>query len=259
MAQTRGYQFDFSKILPAAMYDCEAREKKAKTMLAVFKDYFKTDLKSFSLLDFGCSTGFISHHLACYFGQVLGIDIDGPAIDFARKNFNKPNLEFVKIDSQKIDFPENTFDVTICAHIYEHVPDAEMLMSEIYRVLKSEGVCYFAAGNRFRIMEPHYHLPFLSAIPRPLAHAYLRLAGRGKFYYEKHLSFWGLKKLTSCFEYIDYTRPIIAHPAIFGADYMIRPDSNTAKLAKFISKYAYWLCPTYIWLLRKPAVQNDSA
>ena len=256
MTQTRGYQFDFAKILPAAMYDREAREKKAKTMLSVFRDYFKSDLKSFSLLDIGCSTGFISNHLACYFGGVLGIDIDGPAIEFARKNFNKQNLEFVKIDSQQINLPENTFDVAICAHIYEHVPDAEMLMAEIYRVLKADGVCYFAAGNRLRVMEPHYHLPFLSVIPRPLAHAYLRLTRRGEYYYEKHLSYWALKKLTHHFERIDYTRPIIEQSDCFGAEYMLRPNSNRAKLAKFISKYAYWLCPTYIWMLRKPAVKN---
>ena len=256
MARTRGYQFDYSKILAAAMYDCEARERKAKTILAVFRDYFKADFKSFSLLDVGCSTGFISNHLAGYFGQVLGIDIDEPAIDFARKNFNKQNLGFVKIDSQQINFPENTFDVAICAHIYEHVPDAEMLMAEIYRVLKADGVCYFAAGNRLRIMEPHYHLPFLSTIPRPMAHAYLRLTGRGEFYYEKHLSYWALKKLTHHFERIDYTRPIIEQPDCFSAEYMLPPNSNRAKLAKFISKYAYWLCPTYIWLLRKSAAKN---
>lgn len=256
MAQTRGYQFDYSKIIPEAMYNREAREKKAKTMLAVFRDYYNMDPKPFSLLDVGCSAGFISNYLSDYFGKVFGIDIDEPAIDFARNHFKQDNLMFAKIDSQKIKFAENTFDAVICAHIYEHVPDAQLLMSEIYRVLKTGGVCYFAGGNQLRIMEPHYHLPFLSIIPRPLAHAYIRLSGRGEFYYEKHLSFWALKKLTRHFERIDYTRPIIEQPDCFAAEYMLPPNSNRAKLAKFISKYAYWLCPTYIWLLRKPAAKN---
>jgi ubiquinone/menaquinone biosynthesis C-methylase UbiE len=251
MTSPRGYQYNFSKMLPGAMYNQERREKKAKTMIAVLKDYLRVDLETLSLLDIGCSTGFITNYLAGYFGQVTGIDIDEGAIEYARDHFSQGNLEFVKGDSQKINFPENTFDVVICAHIYEHVPDAKLLIKEIHRVLKARAVCYFAAGNRFRLNESHYQLPLLSAIPRPLAHAYIRLAGRSKFYYEKHLSYWGLKKLVRQFEIIDYTRSIIKDPERFGAEYMIRPNSNKAKLAAFISKHAYWLCPTYIWLLRR--------
>ena len=258
MKEKRKYQYNFSKILHKQMYDSVGREKKANTMIAVLKDYLRVDLKSLSLLDVGCSTGFISAYLADYFGQVFGIDIDEQAIDFARNNFKQDNLEFNKSDSQQIKFSENTFEVVICAHVYEHVPNAQKLMAEIYRVLKTGGICYFAAGNRFRIMEPHYNIPFLSAIPRPLAHAYIRMAGRSKFYYEKHLSFWGLKKLIRNFDLIDYTRLIIEKPDRFGVSYMIRPNSNKAKLAKFIIKYAYWLFPTYIWLLRKPAAKNTS-
>ncbi|UCE55995.1 MAG: class I SAM-dependent methyltransferase [Desulfobacterales bacterium] len=252
MARTRGYQFDYSKILPEAMYDREAREKKAATIVAVFKDYFKADLKSFSVLDVGCSTGFITNYLSNFFGRVLGIDIDEPAIDFAKRQFGKDNLEFVKSDSQKMEFSENTFDAVICAHIYEHVPDASRLLGEIFRVLKPGGVCYFAAGNRINVMESHYNLPFLSMLPRPLAHIYVRASRKSKFYYEKHLTYWSLKRLVCKFERIDYTKKIIQQPESFEADYMLRPNTHKARLAQLIVKRAYWLCPTFIWLLRKP-------
>jgi 2-polyprenyl-3-methyl-5-hydroxy-6-metoxy-1,4-benzoquinol methylase len=252
MAQTRGYQFDYSKLLPDAMYDQSAREKKAKTMVTVFSDYFQSDLKSFSLLDLGCSTGFIANYLAEHFGEVAGIDIDEPAIDFARRQFERDNLQFLKSNSQKIKFPPNTFDAIVCAHIYEHVPDAHMLLGEIFRVLKPGGVCYFAAGNRLNVMEPHYHLPFLSILPRPLAHIYVRAARKSKYYYEKHLTYWGLKRLVCKFERIDYTKKIIRHPERFEASYMLKPNTRKAKLAQIIVNHAYGLCPTYIWLLRKP-------
>jgi len=149
-------------------------------------------------------------------------------------------------------FSENIFDIAICAHIYEHVPDAERLMAEIYRVLKPRGVCYFAAGNRLNVKEPHYNLPFLSILPRSLAHVYIRTSGKNKFYYEKHLSYWGLKRLVQKFERIDYTQKIIESPEEFHAEYLISPDTKKGKLARLIVKYAYWLSPTYIWLLRKP-------
>jgi hypothetical protein len=39
MKKSRGYQYNFSQILPDAMYDRESREKKARTMVAVLKDF----------------------------------------------------------------------------------------------------------------------------------------------------------------------------------------------------------------------------
>ena len=79
------------------------------------------------------------------------------------------------------------------------------MMNEIHRVLKMGGVCYFAAGNRLMYNEPHHNLPLLSVLPRPLAHIYIRMAGKANFYYEKHLSYWGLKQLVQQFKRVDYT------------------------------------------------------
>ena len=126
-----------------------------------------------------------------------------------------------------------------------------MMMDEIYRVLKPGGVCYFAAGNRLNIMEPHYHLPFLSMFPRPLAHMYVKWSGKGSLYYEKHLSYWALKRLVHRFEIIDYTRSIIENPHRFSADYMLKTGAMKTRLAGWIVKYAFWLCPSYVWLLKK--------
>ena len=254
MVSSRGYQFNFSQMLTEAMYDRIARGKKAKTMVAVFRDYFKSNLKLLSVLDVGCSTGFIANHLAKCFGKVIGVDIDETAINFARRQFDKDNIEFVVSDSQKMEFSENAFDAVICAHIYEHVPDANRLLEEIFRVLKLGGVCYFAAGNRINFMEPHYQLPFLSILPRSLAHIYVRTLRKSKFYYEKHLTYWGLNKLVSKFEKIDYTKKIIRQPERFEADYMLKPNTYKARIAQLIVKYAYGFCPTYIWLLRKPRI-----
>jgi ubiquinone/menaquinone biosynthesis C-methylase UbiE len=186
-----------------------------------------------------------------YFGEVVGIDIDRPAVEYAKATHKKDNLKFFQADSLNIEMPENYFDTVICAQVYEHVPDAVMMMDEIYRVLKPGGVCYFAAGNRLNIMEPHYHLPFLSVVPRPLAHLYVKWSGKGSFYYEKHLSYWGLKHLVRRFGIIDYTRSIIDNPQRFSADYMLNTSAMKTIIARWVVKYAFWLCPGYIWLLKK--------
>ncbi len=157
----------------------------------------------------------------------------------------------------KLPFADSCFDVLICAQIYEHVPNSSTLLSEIHRVLKRGGICYFSAGNRLSINEPHYRLPFLSVIPRPLAHLYLRLAGRGTFYYEKHLSYWGLKALVRRFEIIDYTSRIVMDPELFHAGYMIRPGTLKARLARLVLRTAYWAFPGYVWLLRKTTEHSN--
>ena len=250
----RGYQHNFSRMVDGAMYNRQARERKAMTLLAVLQDFFKeTDTSSLTLLDMGSSTGIIDNFLADHFGQVTGTDIDEEAIEYAKDTFQKNNLDFRTADAMNLDFSNDSFDVVVCTQIYEHVPDAQIMLKEISRVLKPGGICYFAAGNRLNLMEPHYRLPFLSILPRPLAHIYMKITGKGSHYHEKHLTLPGLRKLASEFLVHDYTKKIIDDPLHFKAEYMLKPGSLKHTLAKFITNYAYWLCPTYIWVLEKPA------
>jgi len=251
----RGYQHNFSRMVDGAMYDHTSREKKAQTMLAVLQDYTGNNTQSLKLLDIGASTGIIDNYLADHLSQVIGIDIDQEAIAFAKSSFKKNNLEFRAGDAMSLGFQDHEFDIVVCTHIYEHVPDADKLLQEIYRVLKPGGISYFAAGNRLSIMEPHYRLPFLSILPRPFANLYMRIARKGDHYHEKHLMLSSLKKLVSAFKVHDYTKKIIAEPEKFCAGYMLKPQSSKHKMAKFVSNYAYWLCPSYIWILEKRAIR----
>jgi 2-polyprenyl-3-methyl-5-hydroxy-6-metoxy-1,4-benzoquinol methylase len=252
----REYQHNFSRMVDGAMYNLQARERKARTILAVLQDFFgKTSLSSISLLDVGSSTGIIDNYLADHFGEVIGVDIDKEAIQFAQDSFQKNNLKFMVDDLMGLNFSDNTFDVIVCTQIYEHVPDAQTMMKEIFRVLKPGGICYFAAGNRISVMEPHYRLPFLSIIPRPLAHIYMKVTGKGSYYHEKHLTLSGLQKLARSFIVHDYTKKIISDPINFHSEYMLKPGSTKHKLSISVANYAYWLCPSYIWILEKPSIR----
>jgi len=48
-------------------------------------------------------------------------------------------LAKVKMDVHDIPFPANTFDVTFCNHVMEHVDDDIKAMSELHRILKPKG------------------------------------------------------------------------------------------------------------------------
>lgn len=250
VAVNRGYQYGFSINSPY-VYDVENRGRKARTMSAVLADYLPESLNHYDLLNVGGSAGVIDNYLADHFNKVVGIDIDEPAISHAQATYQRDNLEFRLADALNLPFADNSFDVVVCSHVYEHVPDPDKMFREIRRVLKKDGVCYFSAGNRLMWNEPHYNLPLLSVLPRPLAHIYIRLAGKASHYHEKHLSYWGLKTLVKDFSCTDYTVRLVTEPGKYFTDYMVSPGSIKARIAATILKRAYWACPGYIWILQK--------
>tara|TARA_B100001057_G_scaffold497426_1_gene601498 strand:- start:910 stop:1656 length:747 start_codon:yes stop_codon:yes gene_type:complete len=246
---TREYQYNFSDNFPE-LYENEGRKLKALKTIKILQDY-KGSLESCKLLDIGSSTGIMTYEYSKYFKSTLGIDIDQAAVNFSLKNFKSDSLDFICTPIEKLHIDDNYFDIITCSHIYEHVPDANQLMAEIYRLLKPGGVCYFAAGNRFKIIEGHYKLPFLSFFPKPIANLYLFLTNKGTKYYENHLSVRNLKKLVNKFEIIDYTLETIKNPAKYFATDLIKENSFKQKVYIFISNYFYFSIPTYLWLLKK--------
>ena len=243
------YQDNFSSEYDGFMYNKEKLIKKSKKTVSVLKDFFGT-LNDKCLLDLGCSTGIMTNYYSKYFKESTGIDIDKEAIVYAEKN-NGENAKYVLQNGDETNFPADTFDVITCTQIYEHVPDSKKLLDEIYRLLKPGGVCYFSAGNRINIMEPHHKLPFLSILPKSLANYYLYLFRGKRYYYENHLTYFGLKKLVKKFHIIDYTLKIVQDPLKYEAEDMIKPNSITSYLASLVAKNLYFLFPTYIWLLKK--------
>ena len=249
----RGYQYGFSD-KGDEMFDQSGRQKKAITMIKILSDFLETPLDELSVLNVGGSTGFIDEYLSRYCKSVIGVDIDEKAISYARQNFKNDNLTFEVGDAMNLHYEISTFDVVVCSQVYEHVPDAEQMMSEIFRVLKPGGIVYFAAGNRLMFNEPHYNLPLLSILPKPLADIYIRLSGKADHYYEKHFTYWGLKYLVRSFTVIDYTEKVISNPQKYKTEYMVKPDSNKQKIAMLLSRYLIWLVPGYIWILEKPDI-----
>jgi len=249
---TRDYQYNYSELKPS-VFNSDRRTRKAETIVRVCRDFIQSDdLSQLQLLDVGSSSGIIDNYLADFFGQVTGIDIDEPAMAHARATFCKDNLSFQQGDAMQMTLADNSVDVVVCTQIYEHVPDASQMFSEIFRVLRPGGFCYFAGNNRMMFMEPHYQLPLLSLLPRPLAHRYMRLAGKGDYYHEKHFSYWTLKRLCQDFDVVDYSARVISDPDKFGIGYMLPPGSLKWRAAHAMARYAKWATP-FIWMLQKPS------
>ncbi|WP_299326134.1 class I SAM-dependent methyltransferase [uncultured Maribacter sp.] len=59
-------------------------------------------------------------------------------LNYITTDLNSP-LADVKADICNLPFEDNTFDVILCNHVLEHIPDDTKAMSELYRILKPGG------------------------------------------------------------------------------------------------------------------------
>ena len=61
-----------------------------------------------------------------------------PNIDYLSADLSSPSAT-VQMDITDIKYPNDYFDVIICNHVLEHIPDDRKAMAELYRVLKPGG------------------------------------------------------------------------------------------------------------------------
>lgn len=236
------------------MLDEAARRRKAAKLIAVLRHALGRDdtgpaagtLSGLRALDVGCSAGFIADELAEAGADTVGVDIDEGALHRARERFS-PRVEFHLARADALPLPDDSVDVAVFNHIYEHVVDPEAVVAEIRRVLAPTGVLYLGLGNRLGVIEPHYRLPFLSWLPAGApADTFLRLTGRGEHYYERLRTRRGLLRLFSSFDLWDYTLAVLTDPAAFAGDDLV--PGWVGRLPTPLVATAQPLVPTYIWV-----------
>jgi SAM-dependent methyltransferase len=201
-------------------------------------------------LDLGCGPGTITAYLAKRAGSFVGVDIDAAAVAAARRRFRYPNLEYIRHASARLPFGDGAFDLVIVNHVYEHAREPAALFAEVRRLLKAGGLAYLAAAGKYQLLEPHYHLPFLSWLPRRAADLYLKIAGRKEKYDVKLISYRRLFKLLRPFDVREYTARIVAAPKEFGAGDVV-PAARFARrfLAAAVRRFPA-AAPTRIFILR---------
>jgi len=234
------------------LYDKDSRTKKGKKIIAVLRDFLGADMGALRCLDIGCSIGIIAELLADQIGRVIGLDIDEEALTIAHQREGKGNVDFLLGDAGQLPFADASFDVIICAQVYEHVSEPKGLISEVWRVLSAGGACFFSGPNKLAIIEAHYSLPFLHWLPKSLANLYLKASGRGEEYSESPLTYWQLRRILQPFKVRDYTVEIIADPQKYFCADEIRQECWITRIPKWILRRFLFLMPNYNWVLRKP-------
>ncbi|RMG81742.1 MAG: class I SAM-dependent methyltransferase [Bacteroidetes bacterium] len=62
-----------------------------------------------------------------------------PEIEYLSTDFEDEFLADCQYDITRIPEPDEVFDLIICYHVLEHIPDDRAAMRELFRVLKKEG------------------------------------------------------------------------------------------------------------------------
>ncbi len=99
-------------------------------------------------LELGCGTGFFMINLRL--GGVIGnghvTDLSPKMVEVAIRNGAEAGiaLEGRPADAEALPYPDNTFDLVVGHAVLHHIPDLELAMREVVRVLKPGGRFVFA-------------------------------------------------------------------------------------------------------------------
>ena len=134
------------------------------------------------ILDLGSGMGGTSVALALAGAVPLAFEYNRAYCDIIRLRAGRYELRMPVINGagERLPFADASFDLAIAWDVVEHVQDPERLLAELARVLRPGGRALLTVINRFAYRDPHYHLPLLNWLPRPLAEAIIERRGRSK-------------------------------------------------------------------------------
>lgn len=123
------------------------RESKPKTYKLSFKEDYRlrslvqtVSISKGNLLDVGCGGGRFTESIPYYFPKIniYGCDVSSAAISYARK-LGSGKVKYGVIRNGRLPYENNFFNACICLDVLEHVPDVNLFLKEIKRVLKRNG------------------------------------------------------------------------------------------------------------------------
>ena len=102
----------------------------------------KKEIKGKKVLDYGCGNGVHLPFLAEHAAEVVAIDLSGPSLAIAaerlKKSGHEKNVSLVTMDCEKLDFPDNSFDMIFDGGTFSSI-DLDRALPELARVLKPGG------------------------------------------------------------------------------------------------------------------------
>ncbi|MHB0997277.1 MAG: class I SAM-dependent methyltransferase [Elusimicrobiales bacterium] len=99
-----------------------------------------------SALEIGCGTGIFSGLLARSGADITAVDLSPELAEKARQANSAPNLKFIVMNVERLDFPDDSFDCVCGSSVLHHL-DLARTLPEMRRVLKPGGTFVFTEPN----------------------------------------------------------------------------------------------------------------
>jgi len=101
------------------------------------------NLDGLEVTSIGCGSGVDTRWLADNgANKVVGIDISSDLIDIAKKNH--PDIEFHEMDMEKLDFPDESFDLAYSSLAIHYVDNWTQPLKEARRILRPNGLYVYS-------------------------------------------------------------------------------------------------------------------
>jgi 2-polyprenyl-6-hydroxyphenyl methylase/3-demethylubiquinone-9 3-methyltransferase len=100
------------------------------------------------ILDMGCGAGFLTHEMAQYGHDAVGVDLSEESLAIAQKLDSTGRIQYLKADAAAVPFPDASFDVVCAMDLLEHVENPAAVVQEASRLLKPGGLFFFHTFNR---------------------------------------------------------------------------------------------------------------
>jgi len=164
-------------------------------------------------LDVGAGTAPVAVSLACdTLFEIIACDIQPHPLLLRFVEDAQLPIEVIGAEACHLPFSDASFQMVLCLEVLEHLSRPKAAADEIARVLAPGGLCFLSTPPRIKFLfrrDPHYGVPFLAALPRPLREVLLRTHfGRtyGRFpEYKFHRLFWSASQVFALFDSGDFS------------------------------------------------------
>lgn len=105
------------------------------------------EIENRTLVDLGCGDGALAGMVARAGGRIIGVEPNEIGLELARRMFAKHSLSGTFYSSSS-EVDDCSCDAVVCADVIEHVDNPDDVLTEIFRILKPEGIAVISTPIR---------------------------------------------------------------------------------------------------------------
>lgn len=130
------------------------------------------DLNGLNILDAGCGPGFMIDKLLEKRGSYFGVDLSQTMLHEAKNRHESGTPVCLAAgDMEVLPFQSTSFDLLLCLGALEYIDDADIVLGEFSRVMKSDSTLIVSMQNRlslYRFWERYIYRGFLFDVIRKI-------------------------------------------------------------------------------------------